>query len=66
MTKRLIIIGAIALAVVLLAFYLWVPGPTPQGQPPLVKLTADNTSQLTSAFDADPDVPRLVLLLSPT
>lgn len=66
MKKKPIVIGVIALAVVLLAFYVWVPGSTPRGQPPLVKLTANSLSQFTSAFDADPNLPRLVLLLSPT
>jgi hypothetical protein len=64
--KKLIIIVIIALAVVLLAFYVWAPGSTPQGQPPLGTLTANSLSQFTSAFDADPNLPRLVLLLSPT
>jgi hypothetical protein len=64
--KKLTIIGVIALAVALLAYYVWVPGSTPQGQPPLVKLTPESLSQFTSAFDADPNLPRLVLLLSPT
>lgn len=66
MKKKLIIIGVIGVAAVLLAFYLWVPGSAPQGQPALVKLTANNFSQFTSAFDADANLPRLVLLVSPT
>jgi len=65
MKKKLIIL-VIPLAVVLLAFYVSVPGSAPQGQPPLLKLTASSLSQFTSAFDADPNLPRLVLLLSPT
>jgi hypothetical protein len=66
MKKKLIISAAITVVVVLVAFYVWVPGSAPQGQPPLVKLTPGSLSQFASAFDTYSNLPRVVLLLSPT
>jgi len=64
--KKPIAIGAAALAIVLLAFYLGLPGRVPPVQPPLVKLTSANVAQFEAVFDADLDMPRVVLLFSPT
>jgi hypothetical protein len=65
MKKKLIIL--VVVAVVLLgAIYLWEPGTVPVGQHPLVTLSPTNVNAFEAAFDADADVPRLVLLLSPT
>jgi hypothetical protein len=66
MKKKLIIISVLALILVAAAFYLWTPGYAPPNQKPLVTLSPANVDALETAFDADADVPRLVLLLSPT
>jgi len=51
---------------VLVAAYLCGPSSVPEGQPPLLTLTAANFSEFETAFDGDTSVPRVVLLLSPT
>lgn len=57
----------IAAVVVLLAIaYLGGPSSVPAGQQPLVTLSDSNLGEFAAAFDADPTVPRMVLLLSPT
>lgn len=66
MKKKLIVIAAIALFIGAAALYLWAPGSVPPGQKPLLKLMPANISQFSEAFDADGNLPRLVLLLSPT
>lgn len=67
MTKRrqigLFLAGA---ALLLLIFYVWGPSPAPSGQERLLTLSATNFSEFEKAFDGNADVPRLVLLLSPT
>jgi len=65
MKRRAIFVG-IALLVVLLAAYLWGPSSVPSGQEPLVTLSNANFTTFERAFDADSNVPRMVLLLSPT
>ena len=64
--KRAIILALAGIALLLTARYLWLPGNTPKGQEPLGSLSGQNISEFEKAFDADVDVPRLVLLLSPT
>lgn len=64
--KRAVIVVVVVTVAVLGAVYLWGPSSAPQGQAPLVKLSNENFSEFQSTFDADPSVPRLVLLLSPT
>ena len=66
MKKRVVIVGVIAFLVIVAALYLWGPSSVPQGQEQLVTLSNANFSEFEKAFDADPSVPRLVLLLSPT
>lgn len=67
MKKNQVIALVVAVIVVLLvAGYLWRPGAAPRGQEPLVSLSNQNFSEFEKAFDEDTDVPRLVLLLSPT
>ena len=66
MKKRVKIIGVIAVVLVIGAFYLLRRSSAPRGQDQLVTLSNANFSQFENAFDADSDVPRLVLLLSPT
>jgi hypothetical protein len=64
--KRLIGFGVAAVLVLLTAIYLWGPGSTPHGQDPVATLSEGNLGEFEKAFDAETDVPRLVLLLSPT
>jgi hypothetical protein len=66
--KRKWLIGvAVTVVFVLLAgAYLWGPGSAPRGQQPVVTLSEGNLGEFEKAFDAETDVPRLVLLLSPT
>ena len=65
--KRRAILAVVAAIVVLLAIvYVWGPSSVPAGQQPLVTLSQANWSEFAAAFDADPNVPRMLLLLSPT
>jgi len=65
--KRPTILGGVVVVVLLLAItYVWGPSSVPAGQPPLVTLSNRNFGEFERAFDAKADVPRLVLLLSPT
>ena len=67
MTKKLtIVLAGIAFLVLLAIAYLWGPSSVPPGQEPLVALSSANLGEFEKAFDADADVPRMVLLLSPT
>jgi hypothetical protein len=64
--RWLIGVAVIAVLVLLAAAYLWGPGSAPRGQDPVVTLSEGNLGEFEKAFDAETDVPRLVLLLSPT
>ena len=64
--KHLTGVGVAAVLVLLTAVYLWGPGSAPRGQQPVVILSEGNLGEFEKAFDAETDVPRLVLLLSPT
>jgi hypothetical protein len=64
--KKVVLVAVAAFGLALAAVYLWGPSTAPRGQEPLLALSDANFSQFANAFDADPDVPRLVLLLSPT
>jgi hypothetical protein len=64
--KRLIGVGVAGFLVLLTAAYLWGPGSAPRGQDPVVTLSEGNLGEFEKAFDVETDVPRLVLLLSPT
>ena len=66
MKKRVIFVAAIAILLALAAVYLWGPSSVPAGQEPLTVLSHGDSKQFASAFDRDAEVPRLVLLLSPT
>ena len=66
MTKKRAIVLALAAVLVLVVFRLWGPSSVPQGQEPLFALSPTNLGEFEKAFDASADVPRLVLLLSPT
>lgn len=64
--NRLIGVGVTAVLVLLAVAYLWGPGSAPRGQDPAVTLSEGNLGEFEKTFDVDTDVPRLVLLLSPT
>lgn len=65
--KRRAILAVVAAIVALLAIvYVWGPSSVPAGQQPLVTLSQANWSEFAAAFDADPNVPRMLFLLSPT
>lgn len=66
MKKGLILVGAVAILLGLVAAYLWGPPAVPAGQEPLTVLSNAGLNEFASAFDGDAEVPRLVLLLSPT
>lgn len=66
MKKRVILVAAIAIVLALAAAYLWGPAAVPAGQEPLTVLSNAGLNEFASAFDRDGEVPRLVLLLSPT
>ena len=64
--NRLIGVGVMAVLVLVAVAYLWGPGSAPRGQDPVVTLSKGNLGEFEKTFDIDTDVPRLVLLLSPT
>ncbi|MFZ0334583.1 MAG: hypothetical protein WAN10_08255 [Candidatus Acidiferrales bacterium] len=67
MKKKLIILVVVAAVVLLGAIYfLQGPGIVPAGQQPLTTLTSANVSAFEAAFDAEANLPRLVLVFSPT
>ena len=66
MKKRAVIGGVAAVALLLAGVYFWGPSAVPPGQEALTILSPGNLSEFAAAFDADSDVPRMVLLLSPT
>jgi hypothetical protein len=66
MKKRAVVLAGAAVLVLLAAAYLRGPSVAPPGQEPPVTLSNANFDGFQNAFDADFDVPRLVLLLSPT
>ena len=66
MKRRAIIAGAVAVLLLVASAYLWGPSSVPEGQPPLLTLTARNFKEFETTFGADTSVPRVVLLLSPT
>ncbi len=66
MKRRVVIAVIVALALLLAGAYFWGPSSVPSGQEPLTMLSSANLSEFAAAFDADTDVPRMVLLLSPT
>ena len=64
--KRATVLALVGVFAGLLLVYLWGPSSAPRGQEPMLALSSANFSEFEKAFDASPDVPRLVLLLSPT
>lgn len=66
MKKRVTLIAAVAILLALAVAYLLGPPSVPAGQEPLTVLSNAGLGEFASAFDRDAEVPRLVLLLSPT
>jgi hypothetical protein len=66
MKKRLLIGVIVAVLLALAAVYFWGPSAAPPGQAPLTRLSSANLTEFTAAFDSQADLPRLVLLVSPT
>ena len=66
MKKKFIIVAIVAVALLVAGAYLWGPSAVPSGQEPLTVLSPGNFGDFAAAFDANPDLPRMVLLLSPT
>jgi hypothetical protein len=66
MKNRVIALAVAAIVALLVAAYLWGPSAAPPGQEPLTELSSANFDSFQNAFDSDSDVPRLVLLVSPT
>ena len=66
MKKKAVIATAIAVVLLLAVVYLWGPSSVPPGQEPLTVLSNADLREFAAAFDGDADVPRMVLLLSPT
>ena len=66
MKKGVILVVVIVILLALTGIYLWGPPSVPAGQEPLTVLSNAGLHEFASAFDRDEDVPRLVLLLSPT
>jgi len=66
MKRRAILIAVAAVVLLFVIAYLWGPSSVPAGQEHLVTLASANLSEFSAAFDADTNVPRMVLLLSPT
>ena len=64
--QRLIGVAVAAILVLLAGAYLRGPGSARRGQEAVVTLSEGNVAEFENAFDAEPGVPRLVLLLSPT
>jgi len=66
MTKRTPIAVTAAALLILAALHLWGPSSVPPGQKALATLSAETFGEFESAFDAGADMPRVLLLLSPT
>jgi len=66
MKRRAILIAVGAVVLLCVIAYLWGPSSVPAGQEPLVTLSNANLGEFAAAFDAELNVPRMVLLLSPT
>ena len=66
MKRKAGIIAIAAVTLLVAGVYLWGPSSVPPGQAPLTTLTPENLDEFAAAFDANPEGPRMVLLLSPT
>jgi hypothetical protein len=66
MKKNAVVVAVLAVVLLLAVVYLWGPSSVPRGQQPLTVLSNADLREFAAAFDNDADVPRIVLLLSPT
>lgn len=66
MKKKLVICLVVAVVLALGVLYFWGPSTVPAGQEPLATLSTANIDDFQKAFDAQPGVYRLLLLVSPT
>jgi hypothetical protein len=66
MKRKYLAGGTATMIFILLLIYAYGGGHTPQGQPPLQTLTAQNISEIRNQFNAAKDDVRVLLLLSPT
>lgn len=64
--KKAVIVAVVAACLALVSVYFWGPSSVPPGQEPLTILSPGSLSNFTAAFDANSNVPRMLLLLSPT
>ena len=66
MSRKDILIAAVAIALVGALFYFYGGHQTPNGQLPLRRLTTQNLTEVKNAFNAAKGEVRVLLLLSPT
>lgn len=66
MNRKVVVVVIAAVVLLLAGWYFWRPSSVPPGQEPLTVLSPENLGEFAAAFDANADVPRIVLLLSPT
>jgi hypothetical protein len=66
MNRKRILAAVIAITLAGAVFYFYGGSQTPAGQPPLKRLTIENSGDVKSAFNTAKDDVRILLLLSPT
>jgi hypothetical protein len=66
MKRRAVPIAVAAVVLLSMIAYVWRPSSVPAGQEHLVTLSNTTLSEFAAAFDADSNVARMLLLLSPT
>ena len=66
MNRKRVFSAVISIALVGALLYFYGGGQTPQGQPPLTRLTTPNATDVKSAFNAAEDDVRVLVLVSPT
>jgi hypothetical protein len=67
MTRRSLLLMALMVALLAaIAYDRLTPGPTPEGQPPLVTIDPAALEQLRADFNAAAESVRIIVLLSPT
>ena len=65
-TKRVAAFAVVATLMVMAILFVRGPGTVPAGQQPLLALSTTNLGEFEKAFEARENVPRLLLLVSPT
>jgi hypothetical protein len=64
--KTALLVAGVGALTAVAVVYFRAPPVAPPGQPALLALNPANFGEFEAAFDAHPDQPRLVLLLSPS